>query len=942
MNNTDHDFPLSPSPLPRQRYLQVVHAALKAQRHRFARQAILGWLAAYPGDLGAGLYYAQALMGETRFQQARLVLEGLCRADPEYLEAAEIWLVVQGQATDAAFASYLFALTGRTLEQVAPQPWGKSLWNARLSLRQNDFLLAEDWIRQALSADPPSPLAAVTHLQFLQAGRSIPLTVRLDLAQRYSSRWPDCVACMLYLADWSMEVGDSTQAVALLHQAVSRDVTGQVVRRLWGEAHPYRRLWPDHQELALTLPVPGEVTAVLGWNRLAAGEPDPLKEEFEASEELEIPVPTPVILDESEDWTAPVDLEKQTPLVETVGIPLQAIADILPDVLIEAPPEGIQETGEPAPLIFVREKASARVMPEELVEVQADLKRLADRLKIPGQLDFEGRYPVYVVLSMRCRLEEVYGVKIADILVTELKRLVMAVQGRRGWGARLFFADDASCTTTLGIRPAKPGDAWSIKLALADLDAILAKRGEMVGAVLIVGGAEIVPFHRLPNPVDDPDVDVLSDNPYGTRDENYFVPEWPVGRLPGGAGDDARLLLGEIKRACNQHMALQRNMAWYRRWWQGLTGWIDSNRNKKQPCFGYTAAIWKEASQAVFRMIGEPSTILVSPPLGLDPTAECEAEVDRMIGVGTNHNGHLGTPEPAGRLGYFNLHGLAEAPEWYGQRNPFDPTDAPDYPIALRPSDIQPGQRNGNGGIPLVVFCEACYGAHILDKSIDQAIALKFLESGSLAVIGSTGMAYGSIGAPLSAADLLGQAFWRCVQEGLPVGEALRQAKISLATEMGKRQDFLDGEDQKTLISFNLYGDPLAKPGATRANAKSFHRLLKPGMDMKMVCDRADALRDVYPVPLEVMASIRKAVAQYLPGMEDAQVSLAEEKGERCGQQCPCTNCGMRGKATRRSKASRRLVTLSKQVTSPEGMHPNYARLTLDEAGKLLKLVVSR
>ena len=54
----------------------------------------------------------------------------------------------------------------------------------------------------------------------------------------------------------------------------------------------------------------------------------------------------------------------------------------------------------------------------------------------------------------------------------------------------------------------------------------------MIGAVLIVGGHSILPFHMLPNPTDDDDDTVYSDNPYTTSDENYLAPEWPVGRLP--------------------------------------------------------------------------------------------------------------------------------------------------------------------------------------------------------------------------------------------------------------------------------------------------------------------------------------------------------------------------------------------------------------------------
>ena len=46
----------------------------------------------------------------------------------------------------------------------------------------------------------------------------------------------------------------------------------------------------------------------------------------------------------------------------------------------------------------------------------------------------------------------------------------------------------------MGIKPVIGNDPWQIKLALADLDQALAKRGEMIGALLIVGGPEIVPF----------------------------------------------------------------------------------------------------------------------------------------------------------------------------------------------------------------------------------------------------------------------------------------------------------------------------------------------------------------------------------------------------------------------------------------------------------------
>ena len=69
----------------------------------------------------------------------------------------------------------------------------------------------------------------------------------------------------------------------------------------------------------------------------------------------------------------------------------------------------------------------------------------------------------------------------------------------------------------------------------------------------------VVPFHRLPNPVDDMDDEVESDNPYATLDSNYFVPEWPVGRMPGEAGPDAGLLLQQLRQSIQYHKKLVPN-----------------------------------------------------------------------------------------------------------------------------------------------------------------------------------------------------------------------------------------------------------------------------------------------------------------------------------------------------------------------------------------------
>ncbi len=155
-------------------------------------------------------------------------------------------------------------------------------------------------------------------------------------------------------------------------------------------------------------------------------------------------------------------------------------------------------------------------------------------------------------------------------------------------------------------------------------------------------------------------------------------------------------------------------------------------------------------------------------------------------------------------LSYYNLHGLAETAEWYGQGDPLERGDGPEYPVALSLGDLPK-----NGHAPKIVFSEACYGGLTLKKTDETSLALRFLSIGSQAVVGSTCISYGSVTTPLVGADLLGFHFWTALRDGYPVGDALLQAKVAVVREMNGRQGFLDGEDQKTLISFVLYGDPL-------------------------------------------------------------------------------------------------------------------------------------
>jgi hypothetical protein len=317
-------------------------------------------------------------------------------------------------------------------------------------------------------------------------------------------------------------------------------------------------------------------------------------------------------------------------------------------------------------------------------------------------------------------------------------------------------------------------------------------------------------------------------------------------------------------------------------------------------------------------------------------------------------------PLPQAKLGYFNLHGLVDAVEWFGQSDPEEispkasskksvagqiPGEGQDYPVAVRPQDIQ-----SNGGCPDIVFTEACYGNHIIGRRVDEALSLRFLQAGCQAVAGSTCTSYGSITTPLIAADFLGHSFWNHLRQGCPAGEALRCAKIALAREMHQRQGYLDGEDQKTLISFVLYGDPLALPDGLKVQPKSILRSMKQPIRLRMTCDRQHEEDANQPVPADVVAQAKQIVRQYLPGMVDAQMlfSIEHSNCARPGQPCqgnPPGSGGNGGKARAAAAATgskRRVVVLSKQVASSDHLHQHFARITLDEQNRLVKLVVSR
>ena len=438
-----------------------------------------------------------------------------------------------------------------------------------------------------------------------------------------------------------------------------------------------------------------------------------------------------------------------------------------------------------------------------------------------------------------------------------------------------------------------------------------------------MNGGAIAP-HHLPNPVDDQDADVLSDNPYASRDANYFIPERAVGRLPDGEGEEIRFLRTLLQAAIGAH---RRPAGADKGLWETIKNTLGTAEPSQRDGtgFGYSASIWRKASRAVFEVIGDNRHLRTSPPLAYQ-----ELEI-------------AGEPH----FSYFNLHGVEDGANWYGQRDALFPANYPLFPVALRPEDLDAVEQAN-----AVVFTEACYGANILGKSTQSSIALRFLAAQALAVVGSTKVSYGSIAPPLLGADLLGRYFWEGLQAHLTVGEALRYAKVNLAQEMQERQGYLDGEDQKALISFVLYGDPALPAGAAGNGAAA--KALGKGLRPAFICQKRTALPKGV-LSDKVVAGVKTRIEASLPYMAEARVRALPLKvcNGSCDHRCahavekPCESVtGARsGKSVTVEPIPGKSweLTLEKDIAiEGDGAHRQVVKVTVDEGGHILKLAVSK
>lgn len=872
-------------------FLAVMLAAFETQEFQFARQVGLSWLANYPGDLPISLLYAKSLIALNKNELAVSHLEKVINYDIEYVEATTLLidLLDESDRLRQELRTNLAYLTGQKAKY-GNANWLPDLLDAKSAYQLSDYKQAENHILNVMAKNPQTPLPAIVHTRIVEKLQNTSLFN--TLTSIYMKRWPNSIQLRILSALSSIETGNDIAGVENLHWSAAHDATGQVVNRILGLNHKYRPLWSENLQIFMEIPIPAAVAAELGWNRLT----NELVNGGFVSDQTEV-----------HQATIPMKLRNEEKTLNSTDIKINN------DSMINEIPQ--RELAE-------KQDYDKEDVVKSLNSIQSEFDRIAKSLKKSDLLNTEGRFPSYVILTSKTALQEKYGENTANVIIDALQDLVLKISGLPNWGSLLFIPDDPKITADLGMATQLASNPWKVKLSLADLDNTLASRGEMIGALLIIGGNDIIPFHQLPNPTDDSDLYVISDNPYATTDENYFVPQWPVGRIPDEAESEATYLLEQVRYLNNEYSLKlkSKNLLssnWISTIFQNLNNFLHRLKNNLNTSenIGYAAEVWRVPSSEVFEVIGKHKKLVLSPPNDFKSVSIKNRNTDKCA--------------------YFNLHGLQDRPEWYGQKD-FSLNSAEiDYPVALVPEQFV-----GNTSSPEFIFSEACFGAHIQEKTSSQSLALKFLEAGARSVVGSTGIAYGSVKKPLIAADFLAKEYWKHLSNGEPSGYALLRAKMNLAREMTERQGYLDGEDQKTILSFVLYGDPLASLYDLKHISKPLYRP-KGQPKLKTISDSLEETdSEAQNMPIEILNEVNAVVKNYLPGFENAQMNLNPQLSnfslimseDKKGKQ----------KKYNVNNSQHYVVTLRKSFERETLNHTQFTRMTFDYKGKMLKLSTSR
>ncbi len=534
-------------------------------------------------------------------------------------------------------------------------------------------------------------------------------------------------------------------------------------------------------------------------------------------------------------------------------------------------------------------------------ELQDALYDLSDRMVVT-ETDKGGREPhlgLYHLVTSRLSLTEKYGEKGYAAVERKLKALHQALT-QSGYDAHILLLEESKDAQV------------ALEMMQQQIHQAEDSGGSgSMGHVLLIGGDDVIPFHRLANPAEDDDDLVLSDTPYAAG-QHLFISRRAVGRIPDGKSGDPRFMLSLLDGMIATHLKPASKNGHS----PSLLGFLGQAKGQKNKTFGYTALVWKAATEAQYELIGDPRSVQVCPPVN-DKSLE-SGMIDRC------------------RFLLFNLHGTEDGASWYGQKDSSYPMDFPLFPVALSPHNLDKVDLTG-----AIIFTEACYGANIVEKAPEESLALSFLRRGASCVVGATRLAYGTSEPPLIAADLLARNFWLGLEQGMTAGEALAHSRTRLIQEAQSRQGYVDGDDQKTALEFILLGDPAARLATARKGANiEESRIDTSAPPPQLHCKRHSSEGGAVRVEGEFLSRARNYLKRVAPDAWDTQLSVLPRHCCASGRFFECQGDCHHEKS---APTGPYFVTARKSILTQDGttLH-RVARLTVAEDGRLLKACVSK
>lgn len=381
-----------------------------------------------------------------------------------------------------------------------------------------------------------------------------------------------------------------------------------------------------------------------------------------------------------------------------------------------------------------------------------------------------------LIVTNRAALKAKYGAAGEKRIRAALTALIEADR-QRGLRSKVLLFDNVSSMRALGAKRALPAD-WEGAVRAVDL----AWQVYTPSYVLLVGADDVVPQARVSNPFgafgDDPDPYVPSDLPYACDLPDGWT--LPSSRMlnPGDLVGVSRVVgrIPDLVGATEPSFLLDRLAA--------LTTWSSRAPGAYRDLFALSAAAWQGSSRQTLDLLSGPATVLHLAPPDRSPW-----KADKV----------------APRMHFVNCHGGDTTPDWFGQAPPVQGRPSPVDLVALRPADIA-------GRIPegTVVAAECCYGAlHAAPSELGGRLPMMwtYLQAGAYACVGSSTTAYGPSDGN-GQADLLTRFMLEAVRAGSSTGRALLEARQRFVREAGS----LDPSDLKTLVQFDLLGDPSVHP----------------------------------------------------------------------------------------------------------------------------------